>query len=178
MNAFADDPILAAGFDYWMNLPRVDAIPDRRDVDPVQMPKQILSNVALLEIVDDGADAVFRLAGQEFDENFGVSLKGKTTVELTDGDYRDYMLNHFRVLMDNREAVYSESAFRWDFGGHLRTRRILMPLSHGEPGVPAMIFKVQTWPKEEMRGLPFCDVIANAKHVGNTTPRVVRRSDE
>jgi hypothetical protein len=161
MNAFADDPILAAGFDYWMNLPRVDAIPDRRDVDPVQMPKQILSNVAL-----------------EFDENFGVSLKGKTTVELTDGDYRDYMLNHFRVLMDNREAVYSESAFRWDFGGHLRTRRILMPLSHGEPGVPAMIFKVQTWPKEEMRGLPFCDVIANAKHVGNTPPRVVRRSDE
>ena len=176
MHAFADDPILAAGFDYWLNLPRVAAIPHRDDVDPVQMPRQILPNVALLEILDDGADAVFRLAGQEFNENFGVSLKGKTTVELTEGDYRDYMLNHFRVLLDSCEAVYSESAFRWDFGGHLRTRRILMPLSHGNPSVPTMIFKVQTWPKEVMRGLPFCEVIVNAENVGNSEPQVVRPS--
>lgn len=173
MHAFADDPILTAGFDYWTNLPSGTGIPDRRDVDPVTMPKDILSNVALLEILDDGADAVVRLAGQAFEDNFGVSLKGKTTAGLTQGDYRDYMLNHFRVLIDNCAAVYSESAFRWDSGGQLRTRRVLMPLSHGEPGVPAMIFKVQTWPTEAMRGLPFCEVIARTENVGNSAPQVV-----
>ncbi len=41
-----------------------------------------------------------------------------------------------------------------------------------------MIFKVQTWPKEEMQGLPFCEVIAKAKNIGNTEPHVVRSSDE
>ena len=77
MRPFADDPILAAGFDYWCGLPRQDGFPDRGDVDPSLMPKRILPYVALLEILDGGADARYRLAGQEFNENFGVNLKIK-----------------------------------------------------------------------------------------------------
>ena len=172
MHQFADSPILIAGYEYWQSLPREAGIPDRRAVDPLQMPKKIFSNVSLLEIIDGGADAVVRLAGQEFDENFGVSLKGKRASELTEGEYRDYMLNHFRVLVDGRQPIYPESAFRWDRGGHLRTRRIMMPLSHGNPNVIAIALVVQTWPREEMKGLPFCEVIP-----GRTLsrPRPVRR---
>jgi hypothetical protein len=162
IHEFADDPILAAGYEYWQSLPAQAGIPDWRDIDPVQMPKQILPNVALLEILDGGADAIFRLAGQEFDENFGVSPKGKTTAEL---------------LLDSRQAVYSESAFRWDLGHHLKTQRILMPLSHGQPDVIEMIIKIQTWPKEEMRGLPFCEVIENSANVSNSKPQVIRPND-
>ena len=174
MKRFEDDPILMAGFEYWLNLPREAVVPDRRDVDPVQIPTTILPNVALLEIVDSGADAQVRLAGQEFDENFGVSLKGKKASELTQGEYRDYMLGHFRTLVDNRTAIYSESAFRWDRGGNLRTRRVMMPLSHGQPGSVEMAFVVQTWPREEMRGLPFCDVIADCINISNSEPDIVR----
>lgn len=170
MHELTENPILAAGYEYWQSLPMEAGIPDRRNVDSVQLPKQILSNVALLKIVNYGADAIFSLVGREFDENFGVSLKGKTTVELTEGHYRDYMLNHFRILMDTREVVYSESSFRWDSGGHWRTRRLLMPLSDGEPGVVAMVFKMQIWPREAMRGLPFCEVAANSSNVNNSKP--------
>ncbi len=177
MHQFADDPILTAGFEYWRNLPKEAGVPDRRDVDPPQMPRIILPNVALLEIVDDCADAQIRLAGQEFDENFGFSLKGKRTSELTEGAYRDYMLGHVRTLVDSRQPIYSESAFRWDQGGQLRTRRILMPLSHGQPDVIAMIFKIQTWPREQMRGLPFCEAIAGGEPLSHSEPQMVEAKE-
>lgn len=177
MHRFSDDPILTAGFEYWLNLPRAAGVPDRREVDPSQMPRTIFANVALLEIIDDGADSRFRLAGQQFDDNFGFSLKGKKTSELTEGEYRDYMLGHVQALVDCRQPIYSESAFRWDQGGHLRTRRIMMPMSHGQPDVIAMILKIQTWPREQMRGLPFCEAIAGAKPLCNSAPQVVRSKD-
>jgi hypothetical protein len=177
MHRFSDDPILTAGFEYWLNLPREAGVPDRREVDPSQMPRSIISNVALLEIIDDCTDARFRLAGQQFDDNFGFSLKGKKTSELTEGEYRDYMLGHVQALVDCRQPIYSESAFRWDQGGHLRTRRIMMPMSHGQPDVIAMILKIQTWPREQMRGLPFCEAIAGAKPLCNSAPQVVRSKD-
>jgi len=176
MHQFADDPILSAGFEYWSDLPRQAGVPDRCDVDPTRMPRPILPNVALLELIEDGGDALVRLAGQEFDENFGFSLKGRRSSELTEGDYRDYILGHLRLLVRARGAIYSESAFRWDRGGQLRTRRIMMPLSHGEPGVIAMILTVQTWPREKMRGLPFCEAVANSSGISNSEPQIIRRT--
>ena len=173
MHEFTDDPILAAGYEYWLSLPRKSDIPDRGDIDPTQMPRNILANVALLEILDDGLDALVRLAGQQFDEHFGMSLKGKRASYLVQGDYRDYILSHYRKLVEERKPIYSESAFRWDDGGHMRTRRLMMPLSNGDPSVVAMVFKLQTWPREEMRGLPFCEVVANSSSVSNSGPRVV-----
>ena len=173
MQRFADDPVLTAGFQYWLDLPRQLDVPDRRDVDPAQMPRTLLANVALLEMIEAGADARVRLAGQEFDDNFGFSLKGRRMSELTQGDYRDYMLGHLRLLGDARGAVYSESAFRWDRGGQLRTRRIMMPLSHGAPGVIAMILALQTWPREKMRGLPFCEAIADSTGISNSDPEII-----
>lgn len=178
MHDFTNDPILLAGYEYWRSLPTEAGIPDGRVVDTVQMPKQILSHVALLKIIDDGGNAIFCFAGRKLEENFGVELKGKTTVELTEGHYRDYMLNHLRILIDCRESVYSESAFRWEFGQHLRTRRLMMPLSGGEPGVVAMVFKLQTWQREEMLGLPFCEVVTNSSNVSNSKPQAINPKGE
>ncbi len=174
MQRFSDDPVLTAGFRYWCDLPKQTDVPDRRDVDPAQMPRTILPNVALLELIEDGADARIRLAGQEFDDNFGFSLKGRRISQLTQGDYRDYMLGHLRLLGSARGAIYSESAFRWDRGGKLRTRRIMMPLSHGAPGVIAMILSVQTWPREKMRGLAFCEAVADSIGISNSEPDIIR----
>jgi len=177
MHRFADDPILTAGFEYWLNLPKEAGVPDRRDVDAPQLPRTILPNVALLEIIDDCADARVRLAGQQYSDNFGFNMTGKRTTEMTEGEYRDYILGHFRKLVDSRHPIYSESAFRWDQGGQLRTRRVLMPLSHGQPGVIALIFKIQTWPLEQMRGLPFCEAIAGGEPLSHSEPQIVGSKD-
>lgn len=177
MHRFVDDPILSAGFSYWLGLPRQADIPARRDLDPLQMPRHILPNIALLEMVEDGTDARVRLAGQEINENFGFNLKGMRMSELTGGDYRAYMLGHLATLIQERGAIYSESAFRWDRGGGLRTRRLMLPLSADQPGVIAMALTIQTWPREKMRGMPFCDAIEGCREVGNTEPRLVRMEE-
>ncbi len=49
-----------------------------------------------------------------------------------------------------------------------------MPLSHGQPGQIEMILKVQTWPREEMRGLPFCQAVEECSEVANSEPELVR----
>ena len=177
MDKLAGDPILLAGFEYWSNLPRKADIPDRRDVDPTQMPRNILPNIALLEIVDDGADAVVRLAGQEVEVNFGISLRGKTMSQLTEGDYWDHMLGHLRRLVDERKVVYSESAFRWDQGGQLRTRKIIMPLSDGAPEAVAMAIVVQTLLQEQIGGSPFREVILDATGVEISDPKALHPKD-
>lgn len=173
MQQFADDLILTSAFKYWIELPGQAGIPDRRVVDPSQMPTIVLPNVALLELIDDGSDAQFRLAGREFEENFGFSLKGRRISELINADDREYMLSHLHALVEGRGPIYSESNFQRDRGGHLRTRRILMPLSHGQPGEIAMILKVQTWPREKMRGLPFYEAIANISGICHYEPQFV-----
>ena len=97
--------------------------------------------------------------------------------ELTEGEYRNYMLGHLRLLIDERKALFSESAFRWDRGGRLRTRRIVMPLSHGDPGVVAMALIVQTWPRDPTHELPFCEVISEATSVENSNPKSLHLND-
>lgn len=173
MHRFADDPILTTGFRYWCDLPKRSDVPDRRDVDPARMPRTIFPNVALLELIEDGADARIRLTGQAFNDNFGYSLKGRRCSDLTEGDYRHYMLGHLRLLIRARGAIYSESAFRWDLGGQLRTRRIMMPLSLGEPGIIAMILAVQTWPRDKMQGLPFCEAVASSSAINKSEPELI-----
>jgi hypothetical protein len=42
--------------------------------------------------------------------------------------------------------VYSESVFRWDAEGFAMTRRLMLPLSHGERDRSAQVLSVQVWP--------------------------------
>lgn len=178
MKQFADDPALSAGHEYWSGLPRKDGVPDMCDVDVVDIPPFIIPNIALLDIIEDGADARFRLAGEEFNDNFGFSVAGKKATEVTEGDYRDYMLGHIGMLVESRRPIYSDSTFRWNRGGLWRTRRLIMPLSNGESGTVDIAMAVQTWPHELMRGEPIREVINNSVPVEQSEPAIVESPDD
>jgi hypothetical protein len=53
----------------------------------------------------------------------------------------------------------------------------MMPMSHGQPDVIAMILKIQTWPQDQMGALPFYEAIAGGKPISNSGPQVVRSKD-
>jgi hypothetical protein len=47
------------------------------------------------------------------------------------GAHSAYIHSLYRTLVHSRAPVFSESLFRWDAEGYLRTRRLYLPLTHG-----------------------------------------------
>ncbi|NIA67098.1 PAS domain-containing protein [Pelagibius litoralis] len=68
-------------FAYWQKLCRDERMPSRRDIDPVEIP-DLLPNIFLLDVVGDGEDFVFRLAGTLVEDAFSMTLHGKSIAEI------------------------------------------------------------------------------------------------
>jgi hypothetical protein len=133
----ADEPKLLALFEYWDRKRAEKAMPDRDDIDPVEINPELLPNLLLYEGVQPGSRAKYRMVGTEVVLQFGHDPTGKFLSDILSGTYLAYSVSLLHDVCLHSTAVYSESAFRWDEGSFQRTRRILLPLSwRGEsPGL-------------------------------------------
>lgn len=127
-----NDELLTALHAYWNRQRRGRAMPDRRDIDPVDIGPAVLPNVALLDVVDGGARFRYRLAGTAIVDHWGVEVTGKFLDEtMRQGGYRDFVHGLFRDACRHRAPIYSSSLFRWNVDTHRMTRRLHLPLTHG-----------------------------------------------
>ena len=129
----AADPILGTLYRYWNRRRDLRRMPDRRDIDPLELGPALLPHVGLMDIVDGGARVRYRLLGTAIVERWGSDPTGKFMDEVMSGSYRDYIHGLYRELVRARAPVFSESLFRWDAEGYLRTRRLYLPLTHRGP---------------------------------------------
>jgi hypothetical protein len=125
------DPILGALYAYWNGRRGQRRMPDRRDIDPLALGPKLLPHVGLMDIVDGGARVRYRLLGTAIVERWGSDPTGKFMDEVMSGSYSAYVHGLYRELARARAPVFSESVFRWDAAGFLRTRRLYLPLTHG-----------------------------------------------
>lgn len=146
---FADEPALAIVAAYWQARRQGRLMPDRADIDPLDLPPSLWPNLLITEPAGDRANWRYRLVGSAHVERYTYDFTGKTTDEIMHGSYRDYMNRIYDTAFHERVPVYSESVFRWDVEGYAATRRLMLPISHGEPDISAMIFSVQVWPSEK-----------------------------
>lgn len=147
---FADEPALLEVASYWLAKRGGRLMPDRSDIDPLQLPPSVWPNLLLTEPVPGSTAMRYRLVGSAHVERYTFDFTGKTTADVMQGSYRNYMESIYRAALDEMLPVYSESIFRWDDAdyahGHAATRRLMLPLSRGEPDIAAQIFSVQVWP--------------------------------
>ena len=137
------DPILGALYRYWNRRRGHRRMPDRRDIDPLELGPKLLPHVGLMDIVDGGARVRYRLLGTAIVERWGSDPTGKFMDEVMSGSYSDYIHGLYRELVRARAPVFSESVFRWDVAGFLRARRLYLPLTHhGEEVAIALIGQV------------------------------------
>jgi hypothetical protein len=142
---FDNDPVLTALHAYWGHQCRGRAVPDRSDIDPVDIGAGLLPNVGLIDVIDGGARFRNRLVGTAIVERWGFETTGRFLDEIMrEGDYRDFIHELYRDVCRHRAAVYSASLFRWDVGTHMVTRRLYLPLTHGGDDV-AIILVGQTF---------------------------------
>ena len=124
-----EDSRLQQLYDYWRALVRGKRLPARADVDPTAIAPSVLPFVVLADVVDGGRRIHFRLVGTNMVAEWGQDFTGRHIDEIMHGSYREFLEGLFADVVANRCAVLSESAFRWDVGGAIRTRRLFMPLA-------------------------------------------------
>src|SRR5262245_23577647 len=113
-NALKDEPTLRALYLYWDGKRAGRAVPDRRDVDPLEIGSALLPNVALVDLIDGGKRVRNRLVGTAIVERWRMDTTGKHMDELTSGSYSEFIHSLYQDVVRHRRPIYSHSVFRWD----------------------------------------------------------------
>jgi hypothetical protein len=142
---FSDEPALVTVANYWTQKRRNLRMPDRSEIDPLDLPPAIWPNLLLTEPAGPGVWR-YRLVGSAHVERYGMDFTGRTLHDIMQGSYREYMTHIYDAAFHDGVPVYSESVFRWDIEGFAMTRRLMLPLSNGVPDRAALVFSVQVWP--------------------------------
>lgn len=147
---FADEPLLSEVARYWTAKRGGRLMPDRADIDPLELRPAIWPNLLITEPVLQSTAVRYRLVGSAHVQRYTFDFTGKTTAEVMQGSYRDYMEQVYGTVLRQALPVYSESLFRWDTEDSILqqafTRRLMLPISRGMSDIPAMVFTVQVWP--------------------------------
>lgn len=124
------DPRLFTFFNYWDSARGAKAMPARADIDPLDMPKELLPNLYLIEVVDGGRRFKFRLVGSESTIAAGRSLTGFHIDEINPNKaYGEYVSNLYRRVLTRKRPVLSVSNLGLPDQEHRMTQRIMCPLS-------------------------------------------------
>jgi hypothetical protein len=120
------DDKLRRFLDYWRSKGQAGRLPQRRDIDPLDVVR-LLSSVFLLDVEAD--DFRFSLVGQDVADRH-TPLKGKSLRELMSGPELEEALDEHRLCVRSHLPVYSwnteESA---SAGNRQLYQRLLTPLA-------------------------------------------------
>jgi hypothetical protein len=133
---FADDRILLNLAAYWSARRDGARLPQRSDIDPLDMPRRLLPHLALAEPAGSGDGAIrFRLVGTEVVQRTGRDATGKTSADILQGAYRAYIEGLYATVLAKAQPLYAETTRQWPEEGSSRVRRLLLPVSDGHGGV-------------------------------------------
>jgi len=139
------DVRLQGAYDYWRRIAAGRAMPSRRDLDPVDIPR-LLPHVMLVEVHGPGRYR-YRLIGTANAQEHGLNATGRFLDEVLKGpQYRAHVLGLYDECVRERRPVYSESLFLADKGGAIErhTKVLFMPLSEDGTAVN-QVFVVQVF---------------------------------
>lgn len=129
--------VLRELFDYWSRKRRAAEVPDRADLDPVDVPGT-LPHLYLLNVLP-GPEYEFRLIGTALVSRLGFDPTGRKVRDVIAGNDLDYMNRLFARAVESRRAIYSRSHYRFPPKGYLRVHRIILPLTRGGGDIAMLI---------------------------------------
>jgi hypothetical protein len=128
-----DHPLLLALLRYWQTKCFGQAMPARRDIDPVEMGPALLPHLLLGDLLDRGTRVRFRLVGTTAVKRLGFDPTGKYLEPGVKGGYFDLLASLHRLVYCERAPLYSESEFAWGSRRQLVARHLLLPLAQDGP---------------------------------------------
>jgi hypothetical protein len=128
-NSYRDDPVLGPALAYWTEKRGTRLMPSRRDIDPVEIPRKILPNFQIIDVVDGGARFRYRLIGTATVDAYGEDFTGRYPDEIFPADLRDFIHGIYRQVCAWRAPLFLSNRYITVKGFRLASRRIYMPLS-------------------------------------------------
>jgi hypothetical protein len=98
------EPRLKQLYDYWCRLKRGRRFPERTEIDPLDF-KFALGHVMLVDVLRDPLRFRVRLHGTELAQQANYELTNKMLDELPISDFRDYVLERCRNLVETARPM-------------------------------------------------------------------------
>lgn len=118
---------------YWIDKAAGRPMPSFADIDPVEIP-WALSRVYIVRAIDDGADFVYRLTGEELVWRYGGKITGRRIGDLLAPGAAEGILACWRRIVGSTAAYYSVVQHLTTDGRPLIGERVTLPL--GPEGGP------------------------------------------
>ena len=122
-----DHPLLHAILDYWDELRGTRAIPRRREIDPVLLPRPSLSHLFLMHV--EGRYFRYDLVGTALELQFGMSMAGRLSEELPFEPDRNSIFSQHQVTAETQHPTYREHDLVDREKKLVHCCRLLLPLS-------------------------------------------------
>lgn len=116
--------------DYWMALPRDGGLPDKAHLSPEFLPRSVLMNVVVFDVLRDPLDLVIRLIGSERRRTvIGKPLNQKLSERLNP-ELAAFLYAHVGLIEETGLPVYSENISNHQQERMHRTRRVAVAFSN------------------------------------------------
>lgn len=163
------DPLLQSLYEYWLSRRHGREVPERRDIDPLDMPRTLLPHLLLVELEGAAPRVRYRLIGTEISTRYGEDFTGRYLDEVSGPYYRDLLQGIYRRMREQARPIYAEGLFH--IGGNViaKTCRLYLPLA--QDGEITMALAGQTFPAYPFDRPDFFDVIRPATTGGNASHR-------
>lgn len=122
-------PFTRAIYEYWRAKCGARPMPARKDIDPLDMPPELLPGLSIVEVVPDERRYVYRLVGTEDVEVRGKDPTGRSVMEGYFGPSLENVLKSYDRVVSSRLPFLDPTRFRAPNGRFVTEETIFMPLS-------------------------------------------------
>ncbi len=127
-------------YDYWRRLRGDRLAPSRSDIDPVDIPRDLLPNLMLIEVEHDPLDFRFRLSGTQTDTLVNRNLTGARLLDLPPPKFTRSMHDDLTRMAQDLLPQFVHVSFKLDDGRVRRNYRALrLPLCDAEGGLEMVL---------------------------------------
>jgi hypothetical protein len=122
---------------YWSDRSSADGVPDRADIDPLDLPS-MMGWIMLVDCSANPSDFKYRLVGSRISELFGCDLTGQSVRALPEPDYATFVENRFWEVVDRGRPVASRYSLNIR-GQQVLVERLDQPLTKGGDRVDVIL---------------------------------------
>lgn len=137
---FADQPLLAEAFAAWRGWAGDRPAPTWKDVRLVDVPPRLLPTSTVVDVVDGGADYVYRFWGTGMRELFAADETGKRLSRTLQPQFLKVTLEQLGAVLEEGAPAHYHITMRQPNGVSALKRNIRLPVMDG----PGEVTKVLT----------------------------------
>lgn len=134
----AKDSRLKRVFDYWQSRCGDRVMPSRSDIDPTEIP-DLLSFIALVDVLDNPRDFRIRLVGTSIRDIAGTEMTGKVIADVFPPAFHAEVFKHWNEIVDRKTPKVASGRHWVSDRSHIKWEGILLPLSSDGATVNMML---------------------------------------